>query len=426
MQNANSTLRFAGDVNIEKIQIITPTGFFHDVSNQVIALQIYEDLFSPFITGSIILKESLDLINVFPFIGEEFVEVSVSTPNATRGNISAKFYIYKMTNRELLGDRSMVYQLHFISQEAIVDMNKKISKTFSGKVSDIAKTLLTDEKVGFETKKSINIEETSNSTKFISNFWSPIKNLIYATQNAVNKNNSPSYIFFENRDGFNFISLESLNSNQPYQEFYYDNYTRDDRDGGGSVKNLDKDYQRIQSISIPEGFDYIERIRNGMYGSLMYTHDISSKKLSSKNFNMLDNFSEEIHLNEFPVASAKTIFRYSSLIINEQKYYNNFSNFGDVTNTSFLQKRISLLKLAETNKVEITVPGRTDYTVGQKVTLKLNKMQPFGKEESEVLDNVFSGNYLISAINHYINRENHECHMELIKDSLLLNLDGKK
>jgi hypothetical protein len=422
----SETLRFAGDVSIEKVQVVKPSGFFQDIANQVITIQIYEDLFSPFISGSLILKESLDLINVFPFVGEEFLNLEITTPTLKEGGIKGKFYIYKMTDRELVGNRSMVYQLHFISQEAVIDMNKKISRTFGGKVSDIAKTLLTDNTVGIQTTKTVTVEPTSSQTKYISNFWSPVKNLNYIINNAVNQNGSPSYTFFENRQGFNFVSLESLCTADVFQEFVYDNYTRDDQGGGGSVKNISKDYKRISAIGIPNGFDYMERIRSGMYGSKMYTFDMTSKKVASKNYNMLENFSKEKHLNANPLVSEKVIFRYNSKIINEPKYYNNFSNFADSTNTASIQKRMSLLAAAESNKIEITVPGRTDYTVGQKVMVRLNKMQPISDKDTDVLDNVFSGNYLISAVNHYINRESHECHMELIKDSLLVNLDGKK
>ena len=89
-------------------------------------------------------------------------------------------------------------------------------------------------------------------------------------------------------------------------------------------------------------------------------------------------------------------------------------------------ERISLMKQAEANKLEITVPGRTDYTVGQKVSVTLNKIEPISANDTDITDKMFSGYYLISAVNHYITRESHECNMELIKDSLQLNLDGKK
>jgi recombinational DNA repair protein (RecF pathway) len=91
-----------------------------------------------------------------------------------------------------------------------------------------------------------------------------------------------------------------------------------------------------------------------------------------------------------------------------------------------VQERTSLLKQAESTKIEIVVPGRFDYTVGRKVFVKLHKIEPVSKNDKSTLDNMFSGNYIISAINHFISHKGHECTLELIKDSLLVNLDGKK
>jgi hypothetical protein len=106
--------------------------------------------------------------------------------------------------------------------------------------------------------------------------------------------------------------------------------------------------------------------------------------------------------------------------------FGNFNGFGDVTNFKIIQERTSLIKLAESNKIQITIPGRCDYTVGQKVSIALNKIEPISKQDDDVTDKMFSGNYLISAINHYIDRNKHECHVELIKDSLLINLNEGK
>jgi hypothetical protein len=420
------TLRFAGDVSVGKVRVISQSGFYQDIANQIIGIQVFEDLLSPFITGTLIIKDSLDLINLFPFVGEEYVELDIKTPTLKTGNISGKFYIYKMTDREMLKDKQVVYQLHFTSQDALIDLNKSISKTFTGKVSDIANTLLTDKTNGIQSTKKNIVEETSNSTKYTSNFWSPIKNLLYLTDNAVSKNASPSYVFFENRDGYNFVSLDFLYKQPIIANFTFDNYVRDDRPMGGSIKNLEEDYKRIIGIKIPTGIDYIDRISSGVYGSRMYTHDIASKKISSNNFDMLKNAKKQSRLNEFPPASKKVIYRYGSTIMFKPKYYNNFSNFGDVTNAGIIQERTSLMKQAESTKIQIVVPGRCDYTVGRKVYVKLNKIEPVSKNDKNTVDNMFSGNYIISAINHFITKEKHESTLELIKDSLLINLDKAK
>lgn len=419
-------LKFAGEVSIDKVRIITPTGFYQDIAGQVINVQLYEDLFSPFITGSLIVKESLDLINLFPFIGEEYVELEIRTPSLENNNIKGTFYIYKMGNRELLGDRSVVYQLHFISTEAISDLNKKISKTFTGKVSDLVKKFVTDKYDGMESTKNVNIEPTINSTKYTSNFWTPTQNIMHLVDNAVNVNKTPDFIFFENRDGFYFISMESLYSNNVFQEFTYDKYTRDTLPGGGSVRNVQEDYKRIISISIPTGFDYMDRIRSGMLASKMITYDSTKKSYTSKNYNMFQRFEQQKHLNKFPVNSNKSIFRNNSLIMTEPKAFANQSGFGDVTNTKIIQERTSLMKLAEASKLEITVPGRADYTVGQKIAVVLNKIEPLSDKDGDITDKMFSGYYIIAAINHYVDREKHECVMEVIKDSSQMDMNKGK
>lgn len=57
----------------------------------------------------------------------------------------------------------------------------------------------------------------------------------------------------------------------------------------------------------------------------------------------------------------------------------------------------------------------------------IDKMQPIAENEpnNTTTDTIISGAYIIGAINHYIDRERHECVIELFKDSTLKNLDGK-
>lgn len=423
---SNKPIRFAGDVSIDKAKIVTSSGFFQDISAQVLTVQVYEDLFAPFMTGSLIIKESLDFVNLFPFAGEEYLELDISTPSLERGNISGKFYIYKLSDRQLIGDRSVVYQLHFISEEAVVDLNKKVSKVFSGKVSDIVNSFVTDKSHGLESPKNLFVEPTSNNIKYISNYWSPVKNIEHLTIQAANQNKIPNYVFFENRDGFYFMSLDSLYTADVYQSFVYDKYTRDNQNNAGSIRNIQEDYKRISSITIPVGYDYMDRISNGMLSSRAISYDVTKKTYISKTYNMFQKFDKQKHLNENPMNSDKAIFRSNSLIMNIPRDYGNFNAYGDVTTFKTAQERLSLMKLAEANRLQVTVPGRADYTVGQKVNVTLNKIEPIKKEDSDITDKMFSGNYLIAAINHYVDRNKHECHMELIKESLQFNLNGSK
>ena len=424
--NPSQVLRYAGDVSIDKVLITTSRGFYQDVTAQVINMQIFEDIFSPFMSGNIVLRESLDLVNLFPFIGEEFLDLEITTPTIPHGKIKQRFHIYKLTDRQLLGDRLVAYQLHFMSIESVVDLNKKISKVYSGKISELVGRFVTDTTDGLESDKNFYVQATRNNLKYISNYWSPIKNITFLAENSLSESGSPSYVFFENRNGFNFVSLEALYNNEAVQEFKVDRYTRDNVPMGGSALNSAEDFKRISTLNIPVGFDYIDRIRSGMMASRLVSYDMTKKVYTARNYNMFQKYDKQVHLNKYPISSDSAIFRANSLMINYPRAFENFSGFGDSTNARMVQERISLMKQAEAGKISINVPGRVDYTVGQKVKVTLNKIEPIQKNETDIVDKMFSGYYIVAAINHYITRQQHECYMELIKDSSMVNFNEKK
>jgi len=54
---SSSKVQFSGDVNVGYVKITSmANSTFFNIKNQVITIQIYEDMFSPFITGSLIIK----------------------------------------------------------------------------------------------------------------------------------------------------------------------------------------------------------------------------------------------------------------------------------------------------------------------------------------------------------------------------------
>ena len=413
-------LSFAGDVQIHDVTIITTGGFATTVTPQVVTIEIYEDIFSPFISGKVVLRDAQELLNLFPLVGEEAIRFDISTPSiAKKDSLRGEFYIYKMDDRVKLAEREVAYALHFVSKECIIDANKKLSKAYSGKVSDIVTKILKED---LETIKPLNIEETKNITKYISNFWTITRNLQYLCDNGINVNDSPTYVFFENKYGLNYVSLDSLYGDNPvFQKFVWDNYVAELK---GATRDLNKDYQRILEIRTPEVYNYLERLKSGMYGSELIAFDILTKQYM--NVEYAPKFDETKHLNMGPLWSKNAVFRPKATLIQDHRYYNNFDGFDDVTNSKSLQKRTSLMSQAEAFKLEIVVFGRTDYSVGQKVFIELPKNTQIKKDDLNWQDKVYSGYYLISALCHRITRTNHECVMELIKDSYGMDLNASK
>ena len=63
MNSATESIRFAGDVNIRRLDVVSSANYKVDMTNQLIGMEIYEDMFSPFTTMAITVRESQDFIN---------------------------------------------------------------------------------------------------------------------------------------------------------------------------------------------------------------------------------------------------------------------------------------------------------------------------------------------------------------------------
>lgn len=416
----------AGDVEVRDVTLITSAGFAQTITPQVVGIEIYEDLFATFITGTLTIRESQELTNLLPLMGEEIVRLDVRTPSLPDDQVyQGEFYIYKMQNRQKTSEREVLYTLHFISKEAVIDLNKHVAKAYEGTPSEIIEKICTDEELGLQTRKQVFLEDTSNSIKYVSNFWSPTRNIQYVCDHALNKFDSPSMIFFENKYGFNFMALESLYaSGELKQRFIWDNYTADISSGGGSSRDINKDYQRVLDLDIPLTYDYMERLKSGMYGSEIITYDVMTHQYTHSGYK--PDFNKSAHLNEVPLWTQDVMARAKSVIVHGKKYYNNYTGHGDVTNTRYIQQRKSLLAQAEANKLVLTVYGRTDYSVGQRVVLEVPKAGQIKHNEREWRDVTLSGVYLIAAICHVIDTTQHTCVIELIKDSYTASLNDTK
>lgn len=425
-------LTFAGDVKIDNCTLTSiASGNSLNITNQVLTIQVFEDLFSPFMSGNIIVKESLDILNALPITGQEWLDLHVRTPTfEDKDDIKGRFFVYKISDRDYVGERSIVYKLHFISEYALKDASTIISKGYKGKISEIAEGILkewvTEENIG-------EVEVTKNNTRYVSNFWNPSKNLNFLCNNAINMNDSPSYLAFQNRNGFNFMSLQKMYTSEEKQKFNYNFKGREVLPTGQAVRLIDNDYRRINTIELPDSFDNVYKMTKGAFASTLHSFDVVSKEYRQDLFQYRDKFKSKndpkwAHLNDYPLTPKKMeeYFNPKTSILTDFRQYGLFNEYGDVSNFRVMQERISMLIQSEGISIRIVVPGRTDYTVGQKVNVEIMKPEPTSGEDDkeDQRDNTFSGNYIIAAINHNINRERHECSIELIKDSWLKNVDN--
>ena len=422
----NTNVKKAGDVLVKYITIQNASGIGYNITPQVFTIELYEEMNVPVITGKVFIKDGQNLTNVFPLIGNEVIDISFITPGLEDDQGYTKTFFVYGCSEKIKQDRISYYELKIVSVEAAKDKIIKISKKFTGNAADIVKQILCGQNFLNVSKQDVGVIENSvNSIEFISNWWSPFKCIKYVTDRSVNTNNSPSFVFFQNKHGYSFLSLDSLFADSVIkQTFYKNNDATQANEGVNSTSNIDvlRDYQTILDMRINSGFDYFDRIQNGFYGGEVVGFDCATAQYTHTAVERF--FDEDSHLNKHsPITDVRvggssgniTLVPYHSCTFDD--YYAN--DLKVRTSRSIFMSRLNGTKMT------IRVHGRSDYNIGQVVTIMIPKDQQITKDENPY-DMLISGNYLIVAVNHSVSvtGKRHECIIELVKDSYAVDINN--
>ena len=424
-----------GGVNVANAVILNAEGRGCNIKDLIVSIDIFEDIMSPFISGNVVVSDSIALAEMLPLQGEETLILELDTPafvqaGQDRSDINYQrammVHLYKIEAKENAALKNVLYKLSFMSLDAVRDINTKISKTFRGKPSEIAEKILKEETY-LGSNKELLIEPCGNQIVYTSNYWSPSKNLMFIAERALSPMNNPNYLFFENSEGFVFASLDALYKYPPITTLFRDQQVR--ATSKDESNDIEREYTKILDMSTGEHYDYITRATSGMYGSVIYTFDVETKKLNFKTVDGWRDFGQDkISLNaKLPVEPRKSDeiatklsapYRPDAKMFVEVSQLNNY-NGSTIQSLENNMRRATLLNQAQFNKINIQVFGRFDYTVGRTIDVVIYADKEMLENDSpeDAYDKILSGRYLITACNHSIDRQVHLCNLELSKDS---------
>lgn len=450
----------AGDVRIETIELISLEGRAFDISNFMIEINLYEDIYSPVLFGDIVVADAVNLITRLPIIGTELITIKARSAiydAAATTYIWKTFQIYAVENRFLNNDREQMYTLKFVSQEAFRDNASTISRPFTGLTSTLAADIF-DEYISTERwfeksdKTELLVADTphQSNVKYTSNFWTPIQNMNFLAKRAVGKDLvGADYLFFESNKNFYFTSVENLCATQQtrvYDEFMYlpDGVSIPRRQGSGITyysPELPDEYVRIEDMTLPKTIDALDSYQTGTYGASLRAYDFTTKKHSEYTYLATENFGEFFHTepgnpmppNIYPNAYAQRIWKpFNSTLHGEGKGYGNHASGGDafdiLIDQSYDDKLVSreLSRMTYFNsmnqyKFTISLPGRTDIEVGNMIRVVYPAPQVKdgkGQDYESLIDRLLTGNFLVTAIHHKIDIGQHKMILEIVKNGL--------
>lgn len=203
-----------GSVDVKKLDLITGVGEPVSLIKFARDVDIFESIFQPYIACEVIIADGVGLANKFPNMQEMKLQIEFSVPGHKSTNLT--FGIIDRQGEETVGaDKAKVYRLVGVSEEMDSHEAKGIipegvrGKNGSQKnYGELVGVILNDV---VKTKKPITVEQTKGLREVHLDNSKPFKAIEWLRRMALSvKYQSHSYVFFENINGYHFVTMEKL------------------------------------------------------------------------------------------------------------------------------------------------------------------------------------------------------------------------
>jgi hypothetical protein len=433
----------AGSVLIQELTLISTKNVAISLIDFLVELNIYEDMFSNFLTGSIVITDSRNLIEIAPIIGDEYLTVKFKTPT-TNSDISKTFRVYKVSDRTIATDNhTQVFVLHFASIELFYDITLPLFLPFEGEIQTVANNIFNnflsttrDYSIGsgFDIQQSSNtplvfVGDISNKVKFVSPGWTPAKCINWLASKSIPLNGkAKNFLFFESNKAFYFASVEELFKdaliNKSIIGEYYVSASNIEFENG---RDLDREYFLAKNIVMISAIDNAKNMTTGYLANRLLTVDFYNKKFDVYDYDYTLEYKNQYHsadsgekaIPPFPSNIMRNAASNLSYYPVNSKLYDNVSDNISEKISDIHGNRLSSLMDLNNIKMSIVVPGRTDVEVGRSLYFTYPALGSPGTESRSkwLEDSLYSGYYLITAIHHTVTLKSHYMTMEIIKDS---------
>jgi hypothetical protein len=394
-----------GDIKLVKAILRNSKGTISTgIQGQLISLSIFEDIEQPTLYCELTMLDSVNLVQDFPIIGEESLELSYHTPGRDTPT-RLTFSIYGIEGQSAsLTSKGSIYTLKGVSPIHFYNASTTISKSYKTVISDMVAEILKDagDKSGIAIR--VNIEPTKGLVPITIPRLSPFSAIDFLRQRSVSAENPSggAYVFFMNQYGMHFKSIENLlkegKKEVATKKFTYSPDTKSDKE------RTAYSFRNIINFTHLSKFDTIDKLQSGHVNTEVQHFDIFTKESGSTNAKLSEK------MNTFVSADGKG--RISSSPEYIQKYDNSVrskffipkdSSRGDDYLDASLGVKNSYAALLNQNTVRVLVPGDSYLSVGDVIDLSLPETS--GTTERKTKDRMNSGNYIVVKLRHTITME---------------------
>jgi len=438
------TFQSGTDFTLESVVISPADGSAGLQIKQLVQIFNYvESVDYPCVMGSLVIVDSAGLINTLPIQGGEIVNIRVKT-NADPNGVDYIMRVWKIANR-FAKNKDQTYNLGIVSEEALNDEFARVEKPLTGKADEIINTLL---KETLKTSKTFYSEPSYFSSKIIPSRKRAFDIAAMLARKSVPASNprvptsaettnapkqqqeqkvggSAGYLFWENRRGYNFFSVDALCSDTPIGRYngqpwgpYVETIAASD-DGGD-------DRFRIANIMFTSEIDLLTSMRMGKYSTKMCFFNHTTGQYDEYVYGMNDAFEDMKHLGSqqkpslIKLGPKKFLSDYPtgliSALLDHETWYNeakpaSHEERDGATSPSlytdrhldFAAQSIVRYETLEYQRATMVVPGNSQICAGDKVDIRITNKLPGEGAKTEPTDPENSGVYLIMEVTHEYN-----------------------
>lgn len=369
----------------------------------VLDFDIYEDIFSPTISGIVTLMDGLNLPDTFPILRGERVIIEFKTPTFDDYQ-SQEFVIHRVGDR--LIDRSahgkmQKYKLYLCTPDRWADANMDISQSFKGRYDEILEQVLNI----LKSTKTLNKDETMGLKKFISPFWTPLRVCRWINNRAHGKSMEP-FVFFETLSEYQFRSLRSLYKQEPVCK-----YMLEPKKMVPVEEDVERSFRSVMNWEYPGSADMLEQFEDATFGATQYIFRFKDKVIEKAEYDYVEMFKspEATMLDKYPIVDVMEGKHKKSQFVMSRT---------DSSQDGVMYRKM-VMALMGNQRMIVTVPGDSKLRVGSIIELDIPSragMQDGGKERAT------SGRWMIATLRHHIEQNRYIMALELVRDSYSINL----
>ncbi len=440
-----TSIRKEGDFYLDKATLIAFDGTEYGISLVRLRISIHEDLFNHTLAGIATFTDSSDLPQFLPLIGEEIFKLRFTRPDESGRGLLDDYYemeyrVFKMDGRKPQEDQinAQNYTLYFTSPVTIANAKKKVWQAWRDiPYSDMVASIY-EEYLG--APKPINIEATLYEQRYCGPGYTPFQTIqMLAARSISEEGNGSSYVFFEDMDKFNYITIGKLLLQEPVQQ-YITQLSNVLEHGKKKVRDrtISDDVRNVENYKFHGSFDILKNMDQGMYSQRLIAVDILRQFHTVNDWSYKDEFDALPHLRDHDVCtdaldalgSPPTVMRLSLttkdhdivpwIVAREPGIKPNHIE-------EYLLKRASQMQQAAGNRIQIHVTGDPRRRVGQVVEYLVPNHYGAINEEHRPdppFDRYLGGKFLIGAIKHDITVDRYYNEMELITDTVSQGIEG--